>query len=421
MSRAYGANALLLAKREKSYGQRPNGNYLRMPFNSCSLGSEQGLIEDPVLGYGRDPSPPMRDVISDEGDIVIPMDPRYIGIWLTGLLGSPKSTAVLASGFIDFTMTPMHGDTITLNGTTFTFVQNNPSTHDIQTQSTISKSIDEAVKALNSSKDVHVMEATYSRPSSTNKLLVTYNKPGAIGNAFTLAASTATVSASALTGGGYTHQFISGKTDIPSYTLEAGMPEVPAWFCHTGVKFNSVALEFSRSGPASATINAIARGEDRFDTSRGGTPTSLPFTRISQFQGAIKRNDSSVANLTAGSLNYSNNLEKIETIRNDRKIDGIDPTIASLTGRIDVRFADTSLIDLASNGTPVDLEFSYTIDANSSIRFIAHEVHLPKAKLGIEGPGGIQASFEFQGARNEKVGRMLTVMLQNDLDGSQYK
>jgi hypothetical protein len=33
---------------------------------------------------------------------------------------------------------------------------------------------------------------------------------------------------------------------------------------------------------------------------------------------------------------YSNNLEKIETIRDDGLIEGADPTIAALTGRIDV-------------------------------------------------------------------------------------
>jgi hypothetical protein len=37
-------------KRETAYGQAATGNYLRMPFNRCNLGSEQGLIDDPVLG-----------------------------------------------------------------------------------------------------------------------------------------------------------------------------------------------------------------------------------------------------------------------------------------------------------------------------------------------------------------------------------
>jgi Phage tail tube protein len=83
------------------------------------------------------------------------------------------------------------------------------------------------------------------------------------------------------------------------------MPKVPAFFRHAGVKLNSIALEFTRSGPAAATINAIAQGETRFGTSQGGTPTSLTFSRISQFQGSIKRAGSPVGNLTGGSVTYS--------------------------------------------------------------------------------------------------------------------
>jgi Phage tail tube protein len=68
---------------------------------------------------------------------------------------------------------------------------------------------------------------------------------------------------------------------------------------------------------------------------------------------AGKRAGSPVGNLTGGSVTYSNNLEKIETIRNDGLIEGADPTISALTGRIDVRFADTTLIDLAAGGPRV--------------------------------------------------------------------
>ncbi|MGN7611882.1 phage tail tube protein, partial [Magnetococcales bacterium HHB-1] len=182
-----------------------------------------------------------------------------------------------------------------------------------------------------------------------------------------------------------------------------------------------LALEFQRSGAATATINCIAQNETRNNASQGGTPSKLTFSRISQFQGSIKRSGSPIANLTGGTLTYSNNLEKIETIRDDGLIDGADPTVAALTGRIDVRFSDTTLIALASNGTPVDLEFAYTLDANNKIIFTAHEVYLPKPKLAVEGPSGIQSSFDFQGARNETAGVMLTVTLTNDQDGTVYQ
>ncbi len=315
MSRAYGSNATLLLKRETAYGTSPSGNFIQIPFNSVSLGSEQGLIDDPVLGQGRDPLAPLQDVINDEGDITVPMDPRYLGLWLSGLFGDPASTD-------------------NLDGT-------------------------------------------------------------------------------------FDHVFVSGIDSLPSYSLEVGMAQVPAFFMHGGVVLNSIALDFQRSGAAAATINAIAQGETRNGTSQGGTPSTLAFNRISQCQGSIKKAGTAVANLTSGSLTYSNNLEKIETIRSDGLIDGADPTVAALTGSIDVRFADTTLIDAASSGTPVDLEFGYTV-GNSSIMFTAHEVYLPKPKLAVEGPGGIQASFDFQGAMNEAAGRMLTVTLVNDLDGTIY-
>jgi Phage tail tube protein len=316
MARAYGSSAHLLMKRETTYGQAATGNYIRMPFNRCNLGSEEGLIDDPVLGQGRDPLAPLQDVIIDEGDIVVPVDPRHLGLGLTGLFGDPDTTDNLD--------------------------------------------------------------------------------------------------------GSWDHEFGSGGDDLPSYTLEVGMPRVPAFFVHVGVKLNSIALEFTRSGPAAATISAIPQGETRFGTTQGGTPTSLTFSRISQFQGSIKRVGSPVGNLTGGSVTYSNNLEKIETIRDDGLIEGADPTIAALTGRIDVRSAETTLIDLAAGGKPVDLEFAYTLSAQAKLVLTAHEVYLPKPKLAVEGPGGVQAGFDFRGAKNDVAGRMLTVTLTNDLDGTVY-
>ena len=54
MARAYGSRAHLLMKRQTAYGQVATGDYIRMPFNRCNLGSERGLSDDPVLGQGRD-------------------------------------------------------------------------------------------------------------------------------------------------------------------------------------------------------------------------------------------------------------------------------------------------------------------------------------------------------------------------------
>ncbi len=309
MARAYGANAQLLGSFETIYGTPPANGFIKFPFVSSQLGSEQGLIASDLLGTGRDPAQPMRDVINVEGDVVAPVDLRNFGHWLKALLGTPTSSGT----------------------------------------------------------------------------------------------------------GPHVHTYHSGVTNLPSLSLEIGMPEAAAFFMNMGVRVNSMQLTFARSGGANATLNCIAQGESRAAASAGGTPSEAIITRFNQFQGSVKKDGAQLGNVTGAQLTYTNNLEKIETIRSDGKIDGADPTIAALTGTIDVRFADTALIDAATNNTPVALEFGYVIDASRSLLFTAHQVYLPKPKLAISGPGGVQASFNWQAAKPD-AGQMLTVTLTNDVE-----
>jgi hypothetical protein len=311
MARAYGANARLAAAFEATYGTPPAGGYSRLPFVSCSLGSEQGLIASDLLGYGRDPLPPIRDVITDAGEIVVPLDLRAFGHWLKLLFGDPTTT--------------------------------------------------------------------------------------------TLA-------------GVHTHEFRSGATALPSMAIEIGMPEVPRWFMHAGVRANTLSFRMQRSGAANATINLIAQGETAAGASGAGTPADIALTRFNQFQAEIRRDGTSLANVVGGEVSYSNNLDPIEALRPDGKISGADPTVAALTGSIEVRFADTALLDAATNGDAIELVFSYRIDDDRLFRLSAHEVHLPKPKLAISGPGGVQASFSWQAARSAVVGRMATAVLVNDVE-----
>jgi hypothetical protein len=67
MARAYGSNAHMLMTRETVYAKRPPATTSDMPFNHCNLGDEQGLIDDPVLGQGRDPLAPLQDVSRQSG------------------------------------------------------------------------------------------------------------------------------------------------------------------------------------------------------------------------------------------------------------------------------------------------------------------------------------------------------------------
>ena len=216
--------------------------------------------------------------------------------------------------------------------------------------------------------------------------------------------------------GVYTHAFESGKIIIPSYSLEVGLPEVPQFIRFAGVRANSIAFNFQRSGEAQVTLNLMGQCESGSITAIADNPEVFKYTRVSQFQGYIKSGGEFLANITAASATYSNNLEKIETIRNDGLVEAIDLGVASLSGSISARYGDNVLLDKAREGTPVDVELGYQLTDTMKLIIECHEVYLPKPKRSIDGPGGIECSYDFQGAKSEELGHMMTVKLINDVE-----
>ena len=89
--------------------------------------------------------------------------------------------------------------------------------------------------------------------------------------------------------------------------------------------------------------------------------------------------------------------------------------MVAVTGTINVRFADTTLLDQAASGGPCELSFGWSIDADRSLLFTMHSVFLPRAKAPVQGPAGIQAAFAWQAAKDPTLGKTCTVVLENDV------
>lgn len=310
MARARGANAVMAAAFETTYGTPPVAGYKKLPFVSSALGDEQNLIASDLLGYGREPLPPSRDVVNNEGDVVVPVDLRNFGYWLKLLLGAP--TTVDNSGV-------------------------------------------------------------------------------------------------------YTHTFVSGALTLPSMSIEVGMPELPSYGMNFGVRANSMKIQLQRSGLLNATMSLIAQGETKVGASAAGSPTEAAIERFSQFMGEIKRDGTSLGHIVSAELTFSNNLDKVEVIRPDGRIEDADPAMVAVSGTVNVRFADTVLLDQAVAGTACELSFGWAIGADKSLLFTLHEVYLPKPKQPISGPGGIQAAFAFQAAEDPALQKTMTVALENDV------
>jgi hypothetical protein len=212
-----------------------------------------------------------------------------------------------------------------------------------------------------------------------------------------------------------THTFVSGALTLPSMAIEIGLPEVPSYGMNVGVRANTMKIQLQRSGLLNATMSLIAQGETKAGVSAAGSPSEAVIERFSQFMGEIKRDGTALGHIVSAELTYMNNLDKVEVIRPDGRIEDADPAMVSVTGTVNVRFADTVLLDQATSGDPCELSFGWAIDADNSLLFTIHSAFLPKPKTPIQGPGGIQAAFAWQAAKDPVLLKTCTAVLVNDV------
>ena len=81
-----------------------------------------------------------------------------------------------------------------------------------------------------------------------------------------------------------------------------------------------------------------------------------------------------------------------------------------------MRFADQTLVTQAIDGDPCEMEFAYSLPSGESFTFTVDAVYLPRPRIEISGPQGVQASFDWQAARDATEGRMCTATLVNDIE-----
>ena len=143
----------------------------------------------------------------------------------------------IAGGYIDFVDSglPSDGDTVTLNSIVITFKTTVTGANQCHIGSDLAHTILGLVGIAASSTDTHLTVATYT--ASATRITITYNSSGAGGNAYTLAASVATVSGPHLTGGG------TGSSATVAISLGATShtyPSVPGYFQQRRVYANTL-------------------------------------------------------------------------------------------------------------------------------------------------------------------------------------
>lgn len=95
MSIATGAKSRLVIDFEDTFGQDPSvATGYNMPFNSADIAATQGLTAPATLTGNRFTAAPIRGNIDTSGKLTVPVDGRYIGLWLKAVFGAPVTTGV---------------------------------------------------------------------------------------------------------------------------------------------------------------------------------------------------------------------------------------------------------------------------------------------------------------------------------------
>ncbi|SEM62825.1 hypothetical protein SAMN05192583_0888 [Sphingomonas gellani] len=254
------------------------------------------------------------------------------------------------------------------------------------------------------------LDPTYDVINNDGDLVVPVDLRG-IG--FWLRQTFGTPNTAGVAGGKFAHTFTSGAASIPSTSIEIGTPDEPSFSTHYGAVVNSLKVSLSRSGMLNATLSLIAQGEtDPVVATIAGTPASLRGPRFAQAVGQVKVEGGVAADIVSADFSYSNQLDKVEVIRADGRIAGVDPGKAMSSGSLTARGPRGTLFSKARGKLPAALSFGWEQDGGSLI-FSLPRVFLPKPKRPISGPKGIQSTFNWQASGAS--GPQLTVVLTNDV------
>ncbi|MFH5927152.1 phage tail tube protein [Roseomonas xinghualingensis] len=210
-----------------------------------------------------------------------------------------------------------------------------------------------------------------------------------------------------------THVWKSGATSLPAWTVEKAFPAVPSYDSYLGVKGNTLSLDLAPTGPANMTVGLLGLSETTAGASIAGVPVNLPLTRFQRPSGYIKKDGATLGKVTGGTLNFTNGMSGVRTVRADNRLEAVDLGSSGASGDLRVRFADNSLKTQAVGGTPCSLEYGFSITATKSISFLFPRVFLSRPRAEVNGPGGIELPVSWQAAYDATAGCLMQVTLKN--------
>jgi hypothetical protein len=192
----------------------------------------------------------------------MPLTPNYvpssslhaaIRTLAAGRAGEPQVISAsnrAASGKIAFTANFTAGDTLIINGMTWTMVASGATAAQVNIAGTLTLSLDAIVTALNASADSRVTPATYSKTGGGTELTAVYDTAGDAGNSFRLGENTTATSTITQMSGGIATQAVSMETENTLLTVASGTDAITL---PDGVEFQKKVIVMTGAGTVTMT------------------------------------------------------------------------------------------------------------------------------------------------------------------------
>jgi len=249
----------------------PQANQLRVTFPIAATGQTHWRVYFTQQGFGGTGIHYLAEYSPGETDIP------------EATVAAGSAAGARATGTIQIAVDPTNGDTVDVNGVTFTFVNVvvTPATDVLIVAGNTSATAANLAAVLNASTDPDVDDATYT--AVTDTVTVTFDTDGTAGNSFTLAVAGSTpptISGSTLTGGvdGIARSLVFNFKDGDLVPLEASYDDYAPPAATHAIRLNTVMClpgcysdELTPSSSNTGTAIAVSK-ENNYEAY---VPTSL--------------------------------------------------------------------------------------------------------------------------------------------------
>ena len=219
----------------------------------------------------------------------------------------------------------------------------------------------------------------------------------------------------------YTHVFRSGADSLQSYTAEVQSPDLsPAMYQRaTGILVNGATLNLQPQGRAYLDLDLLAANvTDETTSIAGATPTVRPVERFTQAHAEITRAGVSIAKVASASLPMVNNVEQIYYVGGAGAVGDLIPGLFQARGQIVTRLhpgLTAGLFSDAALGTTFELVMRFVIGASKRLNFKMDITEVAHPQRVVQGPGGIEVTFDYAASASPGVSPAIEATLVNDV------